>query len=309
MNSFIRKKIISFLLSFFFIIFFSFVAMKALPGDPFSSENPMPEEVLHSLMNHYHLDLSLWKQFLYYLKGVLTFDLGPSLVHHGKHVTDIILDGLPYTFLLGIEALIIALGLGIPLGVYSAWKEDSSLDKASYLFSFIALSIPNFVMATLLQYFLGMKLHLFPVAKFSSFWHSILPAFSLSLFPSAQIFRFIKSSTRKVMQEGYIVTAFLQGLSERRILWKHVIPVAIVPLFGYLTPIVTYFFTGSFVIERIFSIPGLGNWMVESISARDYPLIMGMILFYSLILLLLGLVMDLITLLLVPSIRKDMAYA
>lgn len=309
MISLLKKKIASFSFSLFFIVTFTFFSMKAMPGSPFTSDQVIPEEILRILQRYYGLDQPLWKQFLCYLKGIATFDLGPSLIYQDKHLFDVIKEGWLFTFLLGGEAFLLATGIGIPLGIWAAYKQNGSLDKAIFVIALVGISIPHFVIATTLQYFLAMKSHLFPVARFQSFAHTILPAVSLSMLPCAHIIRLVRTQMIDILKKDYITTAMTKGASKARVLFVHALPMCLIPLFGYLTPILTYFFTGSFVVEKIFAIPGLGRWMIDSIINRDYPLIFGLVIFYSLILLLIGFLFDLLATLLMPQDKRKKSYA
>ncbi|NGX35151.1 MAG: Oligopeptide transport system permease protein OppB [Candidatus Anoxychlamydiales bacterium] len=285
----------------------TFFLMKAIPGDPFSSDQNMSKEVLQSLQSHYGLDKSLTYQYFKYLKGFLSFDLGPSLIYEGRDVLEIIKDGLPITMILGFESLVISITLGLILGSLAAIKKGKWQSSFVTIFAIIGVSVPNFLFASLLQYFFAMKLHLFPIARFESFMHSILPALALAALPTAYIARLMKASMTEVLSKDYIKTAKAKGLNSFAVIFKHGFKNAILPVVSYLGPLTAHVLTGSFVIEKIFSIPGIGMWLVSSISARDYPVIIGLSVFYSFILITIMFFLDIIYKLIDPRIDIENA--
>jgi oligopeptide transport system permease protein len=272
----------------------TFFLMKAIPGDPFLDNQNIPQETLNSLYAHYGLDKPILVQYFKYLKGILTFDLGPSFIFEGRTVNAIIKDGLPVSMALGIEALLISTSLGIFFGIISALKKDKWQNSFITLFAVIGISVPNFLFATLMQYFFAMKLHLFPIARLDSFWHSILPAISLAILPTAYIAKLMRSSMIDVLSKDYIKTAKAKGLSSFQIIFKHALRNAILPVISYLGPLSAHVLTGSFVIEKIFSIPGIGNWLISSIASRDYTVILGLTVFFSSVLIGIMFVIDIL---------------
>lgn len=262
----------------------TFLMMKAIPGDPFSEEQPLPEEIHQALRKHYGLDLPLHQQYLRYAWSLATWDLGPSLKFKERTINDIINQSFPISLTLGLEALSLAVGIGILAGSLAAMRRNSWLDQTTLLFCTLGISIPNFAAATLLQYFFAFKLELLPVARWGTFAQSILPAFSLALLPMAFIARLVRTSMSKVLEEPYIKLAKSKGISESAILFRHVLKNSLQPLFGYLGQLTGNILVGSFVIEKIFAIPGLGQWFVNSVMNRDYTAIMGLTVFYSLVL-------------------------
>ena len=300
---FALKKLLNLILSLGVIITLTFFLMHLAPGDPFAQDQPVPEEILKSLHAHYGLDKPLYIQFFNYLKGIVCFDLGPSLKYEGRGVVDIISGGLPYSLALGLEALFISITLGICLGAISALGRKTALDRAVMLFAIFWISVPNFILATALQYIFSMKLSLFPVARMTSFWHTVLPALALSAMPTAFITRLTRSKMVEVLQSDYIITARSKGITTFRILTKHVLKNSLLPIVAYVGPLSCQVLTGSFVIERIFGIPGLGGWFVNSVNNRDYTVIMGLTIFLSALLLFTSFIIDLIYPLLDPRIK------
>jgi len=283
----------------------TFFLMKIIPGDPFLSDQNMPKEVLESLYAHYGLDQPLMYQYFKYIKGFLIFDLGPSFIYEGRSVNQIIKEGLPITMALGIQALFISISLGIVLGTISAIKKDKWQSSFVTIFAILGISVPNFLFATILQYIFAMKLHLFPIARCDSFWHTILPSIALATLPTAYIARLMRSSMIEVLSKDYIKTAKSKGLSNFRIIYKHVLRNALLPVISYLGPLTAHVLTGSFVIEKIFSIPGIGGWLVNSIASRDYTVIIGLTVFFSFVLICLMFVIDIIYKLIDPRIEID----
>ena len=267
------------------IVTITFFLMKAIPGDPFTDEKTVPKEVLASLNRYYGLDKPLFYQYGNYLKSVIQWKLGPSYKYKARTVNKIIKSSFPISATLGAEALLLSIALGISLGTFAALRQNQWQDFACMFVAIIGISIPSFIMATFLQYMLSMKLGLFPVARWGSLQQTILPAIALATLPTAFIARFTRSNVLEVLQQDYIKTAKSKGLSQLHVLINHVLRNALLPVVTYLGPLIANIFSGSFVIEKIFGIPGLGQWMVNSITNRDYTVIMGTTVFYAIILL------------------------
>ncbi len=291
------------LLSLCLITTLTFTLMHAIPGDPFTDEQAMPEEILKALHRHYGLDQPLWIQYVKYVKGLLSGDLGPSLKFQGRTINAIIADGFPVSALLGTEALLLAISGGIALGSLSALFHQRLPDRFALGWAVLGISVPSFVLATLLQYLLAMKLDLLPVARWGSFSQTIMPALALSATPMAFIARLIRTGMIDVLSQDYIQTAKSKGLPTLHIFLHHILRNALLPVLTYLGPLIASILTGSFAIEKIFGIPGLGQWFVSSITNRDYTAIMGTTLFYSFILLLSIFIIDILYPLVDPRIQ------
>lgn len=300
---FIGKKFLNLLLSLSIIITLTFFLMHLAPGDPFAQEQPVPEEILKSLHAHYGLDKPIIIQFLNYLKGIFCFDLGPSLKYEGRHVADIIRGGMPFSFILGIQALFLSITLGILIGAFCAINRRKALDRVLMFSAVFWISMPNFILATLFQFIFSMQLGLLPVARMTSFAHTILPTLALSAMPTAFIARLTRTRMIEVFSSDYIVTARSKGIRPFKILLRHVLKNSLLPVVAYLGPLSCQILTGSFVVERIFGIPGLGGWFVNSVNNRDYTVIMGLTIFLSALLLLTSFLIDLIYPLLDPRIK------
>ncbi len=282
---YIFKRLFSNLLALWIIVSLTFFLMKAVPGDPFTQEKALPAEVLASLYEHYKLNDPWYKQYTHYLLSIAKWDLGPSFKYRGRTVNEIIRSGFPISALLGLEALAIALTFGITLGTLAALRQNQWQDFAAMAVAVLGISLPSFILAAFLQYVFAIKLDLFPVARWGTFQQSILPALSLAALPTAFIARLTRASMIEVLSSDYIETARAKGLSEWMVLTKHAMRNALLPVLTYLGPLIATILTGSFIIEKIFGIPGLGSWFINSISSRDYTVIMGITVFFSVILL------------------------
>lgn len=303
MIKYLGKKASILLLSLLVVTTLTFFLMHAIPGDPFVQDKAIPEEILRALHKHYGLDQPLLIQFWKYLNGVLHFELGPSFKYEGRTVNDIIADGFPVSLYLGVEALCISLFGGVILGAIAALNHLRWQDHLTMVIAVIGISVPSFILASFLQYVLAMKLDLLPVARWGDFSQTIMPSLALSALPMAFIARLTRANMVEVLQQDYIQTAKAKGLNSLQIVFRHVIRNALLPVVTYLGPLSAAIFTGSFAIEKIFGIPGLGQWFVTSITNRDYTVIMGTTIFYSAILMLCIFVVDLLYCLIDPRIQ------
>ena len=281
MTKFLLKKTLILLISLFMVATLTFVLMQAIPGDPFTQEKAIPEEILKAMYRHYGLDQPWYVQYGRYLKGLITWDLGPSFKYQGRTVTEIIKEGFPVSLTLGLEALLFSIFFGIGLGSIAALKHLKWQDHMTMVIAAVGISVPSFLLATFLQYLFGMKLDLLPVARWGSFDHTILPSLALAALPTAFIARLTRSNMVEILQQDFIQTARSKGLSPTKLILNHALRNALLPIVTYLGPLTTAILTGSFAVEKIFGIPGLGQWFVMSITNRDYTVIMGTTVFYS----------------------------
>ncbi|WP_370529777.1 ABC transporter permease [Alkalihalobacillus sp. AL-G] len=289
---FIIKRLLFMLLSLLIIITATFGLMRAAPGGPFTGEKELPPAIKENLNAFYGLDQPWYMQYFDYLVSIAQWDFGPSFTYKGQTVNDFINDGFPVSFLLGMEAIFIAVAIGILLGTVAALRHNRWQDYGAMVIAVLGISVPSFIMASILQYYLAMKLNLFPVARWDTFMHSVLPALALASTPLAFIARLTRSSMLEVLSNDYIKTAKSKGLSGQVIVWRHTIRNALMPVVSYMGPLVSAILTGSFVIEKIFGIPGLGMHFVTSITNRDYTVIMGVTVFFSILLLVSILLVD-----------------
>ncbi len=285
------------------IIIVTFCLMKLIPGDPFSDEKALPKEIQAQLQAYYGLDLPWKQQFKTYVFSILQGDFGVSFKYPGTSVNAIIRQGFSTSALLGLEALLLSLGWGLLFGTLSALYHNRWQDAALICLATLAISIPNFIFASLLQWVFALKLGALPFARWGTFAHTLLPALALAAHPTAFLARFIRSNLIDVLSEDYIQTAKAKGLPYRKIILRHALPQALLPLFPYLAPMAANILIGSFIIEHLFAIPGLGQWVVNSVLNRDYTFIMGITIFYSFLLLGFSVAMDFCYTLLDPRQR------
>lgn len=300
---YIIKRIFNAFIVLWIVITITFFLMHAIPGGPFTAEKSLPPYVLHSIEERYKLNDPLYKQYGDYLCNLVQGDLGPSFKYPGRSVNDIIKDGFPVSFKLGIEAILIAIIIGIPAGILAGVKKDKWQDRAVNFFTTLGVAVPSFVAAALLIYVLSTKLHLLPAAMWNGWRYEIMPALALSGMPMSFIARLTRSSMLDILSQDYIKTARAKGLSWSKVLIKHALPNSLIPVVTYLGPMTASILTGSFVIETIFAIPGLGQYFVTSIYNRDYTVILGVTIFYSVIVIVLNMVVDLLYPLLDPRIK------
>lgn len=300
---YIIKRIFNAFIVLWIVITITFFLMHAIPGGPFTAEKSLPPYVLHSIEERYKLNDPLYKQYGDYLCNLVQGDLGPSFKYPGRSVNDIIKDGFPVSFKLGIEAILIAIIIGIPAGILAGVKKDKWQDRAVNFFTTLGVAVPSFVVAALLIYVLSTKLHLLSAAMWNGWRYEIMPALALSGMPMSFIARLTRSSMLDILSQDYIKTARAKGLSWSKVLIKHALPNSLIPVVTYLGPMTASILTGSFVIETIFAIPGLGQYFVTSIYNRDYTVILGVTIFYSVIVIVLNMVVDLLYPLLDPRIK------
>ncbi|HEV8051559.1 MAG TPA: ABC transporter permease [Parachlamydiaceae bacterium] len=290
-------------LSLLIVTTMTFILMKAIPGDPFQQEQALPTEIHQALLTHYGLNEPIAVQYYKYILQLAHFDFGPSLVYKGQSVSHIIRQSFPTSALLGATALAFAVPCGLIMGMIAGAKQNRWQDATVAIAAVVGISVPGFIIATLLQYILAIKLEVFPIARWGTFSHVILPALSLAALPMAFIARMTRTKMIEEMKQGYIATARAKGLSEARIIFTHAFRNLLVPILSYLGPLTASILTGSFIVEKIYGIPGLGYWFVISVSNRDYPLIMGVTVFYCAFLLIATFLVDMYSLYLDPRLR------
>lgn len=284
----------------------TFIIMHIVPGGPFDTEKQLPAEIKANIEEKYHLDKPLHTQYLLYMRNLLRGDLGPSYKYLGRSVNDVIYDTFPVSIKLGIIAFILALIIGTGSGILSASAKERArwIDRTSMLMAIGGVSIPNFVLAALLILILSQILHLFPPALWEGWEYTILPAVSLATAPAAYMARLMRSTLIEVLKEDYIRTGYAKGLPVCTILFKHALKNAVTPIITFSGPLFASLITGSFIIEYIFSIPGMGKYFVTAVINRDYPLIMGVTLVYAVLIVLANLAVDLLYFFVDPRIRR-----
>lgn len=303
MLRYILHRLLSSLVVLLAIITITFLLMHAIPGGPFTGEKNLSPTVKKNIEERYRLNDPLWQQYRDYIVHLASFDLGPSFKYEGRTVNSIIQESFPVSLQLGSLSIILAVLFGIPAGAIAALRQNSWQDYLTMLLATLGVSVPGFVFATLLIYLFAIKLQWLPAALWNGPTHMILPALALASQPTAFIARLTRSSLLEVLAQDYIKTARAKGLSQTAILFRHALKNALIPVITYLGPMAASIITGSFVIENIFAIPGLGRHFVTSIYNRDYTVILGITVFYSALVILFNLLVDLIYPLLNPRIQ------
>ena len=300
MAKYIAKRVALAIVTLLVLTSVVFVLVRLMPGDPFSSDKMTPE-IKANLEAYYGLDKPLAEQYITYMKNVLHGDLGYSMKYESQTVNRIIADSFPYSADLGVRSLCFALFFGLILGIVAALNRGKKLDFVCILIAIIGTSIPDFIMGSVLQYFFGIKWQILPVAQYTSFKHTILPSIAVGFYTLASISRLMRSSMLEVVSSDYTKTARAKGLSDFRITVKHQIRNAITPIITIMGPTVASVLTGTFVIEALFAIPGMGN--VDSINMADYTLVLGMTIFYGAFLIVSILIVDILYGIVDPRIR------
>jgi len=283
----------------------TFVMMHLVPGGPFDREKKLPPEIKANIEAKYHLDKPIAEQYGLYLKGLLQGDLGPSYKYLGRTVNDVISDTLPVSIQLGALSLLVALGLGVLAGLASGAFAQTAWDKLSMFFATAGISIPNFVLGAFLILVFSHHFKLFPPALWEDARSVVLPAFALGLAPAAYIARLTRASILEETHRDYVRTARAKGLPEMTILFRHVLKNAFTPIITILGPLAATLVTGSFVIEFIFSVPGMGRFFITAVTNRDYPLIMGVTLVYALMIVVANLVVDIFYTFIDPRVQLE----
>ena len=302
MLKYIIKRIILSILTIFVLCTVVFFAIKFIPGDPFSGPE-YTEEVRQQLHELYGYDQPIIVQYINYMGNLLQGDLGISVYYRGRSVVDIIKSAFPQSLDLGLRALLTATIVGIGLGVIAALNRKKPLDYLSIIIAIIGISIPSFVVASLLQYVFAIVFPIFPVARYTTFAHTVLPTIALALPTIAKFSRFMRTSMLEVIDSDFVKTVRSKGLKKRQIIFSHEIRNSLLPLLSILGPTTASLLMGSFVVESIFAIPGLGNYFVESINTQDYSLIMGLTIFYGMFLVTINFVIDILYGVVDPRIR------
>jgi len=305
MRKYLIKRVAMMIVTLFSIALLTFILMHTVPGGPFTMEKQVPQAVLDALNEKYNLNDPLWKQFVDYMLGLLKGELGPSFKYQGKTVNDFIVNGLPYSAKLGGITLIFVLIASIPMGIVAALKNGKWQDMGLMTLATLGVTIPSFVIATGLMYFFSFKLGWFPTYGVEKWQGYILPMIAMGGYSVSFLARLMRSSLLEVMGQDYIRTARAKGISETRVIVKHALRNAMIPVVTVLGPTVANLLTGSFVIEKIFAIPGMGGYFVNSVTQRDYTTIMGMTIFYAAFLVAMIFIVDIFYCLIDPRIKYD----
>ncbi len=308
MTAFIVRRLFWTLPVILIVIFFTFVLMRQIEGNPFrTSERNVPESIQQNLEEKFGLNDPWYVQYAKYVKGVFTLDLGPSLVLRGRDVNDIVREHFPESLELGGLAMLFALVVGIPLGMLSALRANSFLDYTAMFFSNVGFAIPSFLVATLLIYFFALQwgdVFGFPTSGWTTWQSKVLPSLALGLGPMAYFARLTRGTMLETLQQDYIRTAKAKGLRWRRIVAVHALRNSLIPVVTAAGPILGFLITGSFIIEQIFAIPGIGRYYVTAVTGRDYSVVMGLTVLLSIIVILANLVVDILYGILDPRTRE-----
>ena len=296
MAGYIVKRLFASILTMFVLVTITFFLMHAVPGGPFSpaEERKVPKSVMEKMEAKFGLNEPLGVQYVNYLKSIAQGDLGFSFKQADVTVNELISRGFPVSAKVGLVAIVIALIIGMLLGITSAIKRGKWADWTSMIFATIGISIPNFVLTVLMMFLFAVVLKLLPTYGLSSWKHYILPVIGLAFGPIAYIARLMRSSMLEVMRQDYILTARAKGVPEYRVIFKHALKNAIIPIVTYLGPLVAALLTGSFIVERVFSIPGIGRDFVTGISDRDYSVILGLTVFLGLFIIIANFIVDIL---------------
>jgi len=307
MFAFIIRRVLWIIPVLLIITILTFGMMHLVPGNPFDidADKPLPPQVLEDLKKHYHLDEPVYMQYLRYMRNALQGDLGPSYMYLNRTVNEMIAMGFPISFQLGVIGMAMALLIGIPLGVISALRQNTAVDYFSMLFAVSGVSIPVLTLAPLLIWLFALELGIFPVARWGTWQHMVLPATALSARSTALVARLTRASMLQVIHEDYIRTARAKGLSESRVIIRHALRNALIPIVTVVGPLFAGLVTGSLIVEKMFAIPGMGAYYATAVTARDYPVIMATTMLYAIILIIFNLSVDIAYSWLDPRIRKD----
>lgn len=305
MLNYIAKRVFASIITIFVVISLTFVLMHKIPGGPFDGEKKLPPQVEANLNQKFGLDKPLHEQYVIYLKNLSHGDLGPSMSYSGMTVNDVIGYSFPSSAKLGVVSVIFALIVGLYLGITAALKQGKWQDSVTMIIATLGVTVPSFVLATFLIYVFALKLGWFPVIGFDGPENYVLPVIALGGYSMAFIARLGRSSFLDVVRQDYMRTAKAKGLSQATVIYKHGLRNALIPVITYIGPLVAGILTGSFVVESLFGIPGLGGEFVRSITNRDYTTILGVTVFYSTFLIICNLVVDILYGIIDPRIKLE----
>ena len=302
MIKFLSLRILLALVTMFVVTTITFFVMYMVPGGPFLSERTS-DATIEMMNEKYGLDQPIYVQYGKYLENMLRGDLGMSYKRRGYSVTEIIAEKFPVSARLGGVAVMVSIIIGVPLGVLAAYRRNTLVDRVIMVICTVGISFPSFVTSAALLYIIGMRFQLLPTIGLNSWQNYIMPVIALALSPISYITRLTRSNMLDVFGMDYLKTARSKGLSEPVVLFKHALRNAILPVITYLGPLVAGILTGGFVVEKMFSIPGLGTYFIESINGRDYPMIMGTTIFFAGLIILANLIVDIMYRVIDPRIQ------
>ncbi len=303
MAKYIVKRILLAIVTIWAVATLTFFLMNLVPGGPFLSEKAISPQAQAALEAKYGLDKPMFQRYLNYVTSAAHGDFGDSLKQRGRTVMSIITMKFPVSARVGGISVLVALTLGIPLGCMAALKRGKAADSIISVVATCGIAVPSFVICTVLMYFFGVKLRVLPTLGIGTWKHYIMPVMALSFYPTAYIMRLMRSSMLDVLGQDYMRTARAKGLAGGKILFKHALRNAILPVVTYVGPMLAYTITGSFVVEKIFVIPGLGGEFIKAINGRDYTLIMGTTIFLATLVIVMNVIVDIIYKIVDPRIK------
>ena len=311
MLAFIIRRIVWTIPVLLLVILMTFIMMKLIKGNPFQvTDRPVPESIQRNLDRKFHLDKPWWEQYLFYVRDTARLDLGPSLVQRNQDVNDVIKEHFPTSIKLGLMAMIFAIVVGIPLGVFAALKHNSVLDYTAMGIANLGFALPSFLVATLLIYFFALRLKDYtglPTNGWEGPSSWVLPTIALGIYPMTYFARLVRGTVLETLQQDYIRTAKAKGLRWRFVVAKHVLRNSLIPAVTAAGPVLGGLITGSFIVETIFGIPGIGKYYVTAVTGRDYSVVMGITVLLSVIIIVANLVVDILYGYLDPRIRDERA--
>lgn len=305
MIKFFIKRFFSALLTLFMITTVTFFLMRTIPGGPFSTNEKLSDQAREALEDQFHLNDPLHKQYLDYLGMLLQGDLGPSMAKGAVRVNELMEEGFPVSASIGAFAILMVLVIGIPMGIVAAIRQNKASDYMISFLSTLGVCIPSFVLATLIMYVFSYKLNVLPTSGLGTWKNYIGPVIALGGFSLAFVTRLTKSSMLEVLQQDYMRTARAKGISEFYVIFKHGLRNALIPIVTYIGPTIAAVLTGSFVVEKIFAIPGMGKYFTESVGNRDYTTLMGATIIFSIFYLIMILIVDILYVIIDPRIKFD----
>ncbi len=303
MAKFIGKRLLMAVVTLWVIITVTFFLMKAIPGNPFQKEGKMPAVVYENILAKYGLDRPVSEQYVIYMQNILRGDLGASMKSRVENVNDMITRGAPVSFQVGIQAFLVAVLIGPALGAIAALYQNRWPDYMAMILAIVGISVPSFILATFMIQFIAKNSAYFPIGGWGTFAHSILPSLSLAVMPLASMARLMRSSMLEILGQDYIKTAKSKGISQFAVIMKHAVRNAILPIISQMGTTISNLLVGSFVVEKIFGVPGIGRFFVDSVMNRDYTLIMGITIFYAVVLIAMLLIVDILYVLIDPRIK------
>jgi oligopeptide transport system permease protein len=305
MAPFLLKRIFHGIVVLWVVASLTFVLLRLTPGGPFDRERKLPPEVVANLEAKYHLDETFLQQYLRYLTAILQGDLGPSYKYLDRGVNEIIRDTLPTSALLGALAIAFALAVSLPAGLLAAYYRGSWIDRWLMTWASIGVSVPHFILGAVLIWGLALRLNWFAAGRWDELSSAILPMITLGATPAAYLSALLRSSLIETLREDFIRTARAKGINEAGVLFKHALSQSLIPMLTVMGPLAATLLTGSFVVEYVFAIPGMGRFFITAVTDRDYPLIMGVTLIYTALLVSANFVVDLLYGFVDPRIRTE----